>query len=180
MRRAGSTIPYALHVIRERIGSSPHWSCLHRLALLLALLGAACGSDRSAADWVLRGGRLQGRQATSPGASAIAIAEDRIIAVGGSGGARIISATLQVIVAIVDFGMSPAAAVRSPRIHHQWRPHRLEVESAIPAETRSALAERGHTIKPRDSTTAVQVAEVGAQGIDGAADWRKGGKTSSR
>jgi predicted amidohydrolase YtcJ len=61
---------------------SLRWSCLHRFAILLVLLGAACGSDRPAADWVLRGGRLPTVQETSPGASAIAIAEDRIIAVG--------------------------------------------------------------------------------------------------
>ena len=43
------------------------------------------------------------------------------IVVGAPGGSVIISAVLQSILNIVDFGMSPVEAVTVPRIH--WTPH---------------------------------------------------------
>ncbi len=64
------------------------------------------------------------------------------LVVGGAGGPRIITATLQTIVNILDFAMPVASAVSSPRVHHQWLPDRLNVEPKITpddeASTRTA------------------------------------------
>src|SRR4029079_7383543 len=49
--------------------------------------------------------------------------------VGASGGPRIITATTQVLLNWVRFGQSPGVAVDAPRIHHQWSPDTLELES---------------------------------------------------
>src|SRR5262249_16461049 len=40
--------------------------------------------------------------------------------VGAAGGPRIISATLQTILNVLDFHMPVKEAVEAPRIHHQW------------------------------------------------------------
>ncbi len=52
------------------------------------------------------------------------------IVAGASGGPRIITGTLQVILHVIDFGMDAAGAVEHPRLHHQWRPDVLQLEPA--------------------------------------------------
>ena len=64
-----------------------------------------------------------------------AAAEPRVVA-GGSGGPLIISATLQTVLGIVDFGLDPAAAIAAPRIHHQWAPPALVTETELDADGR--------------------------------------------
>jgi gamma-glutamyltranspeptidase/glutathione hydrolase len=48
------------------------------------------------------------------------------LVLGAPGGSLIITAVLQVIVNVIDFGMNVQNAVDFPRIHHQWKPDRLE------------------------------------------------------
>ncbi|HEX9788734.1 MAG TPA: gamma-glutamyltransferase [Candidatus Binatia bacterium] len=93
--------------------------------------------------------------------------------VGAAGGPRIISATLQTILNVIDFGMPVAAAVSAPRVHHQWLPERLNMESKITAEARAALKQRGHVLREQTSLGVVQaIRREGAQ-LSGAADPRK-------
>ena len=96
-----------------------------------------------------------------------------VLVVGASGGPRIISATLQAILNVLDFGMPIKKALNSPRIHHQWKPNKLMVEGKISRETRSSLARRGHAIKVRSSLGAVQAILVEKEKISGEADPRK-------
>ncbi len=96
-----------------------------------------------------------------------------VLVVGASGGPRIISATLQAILNVLDFGMPIKKALSSPRIHHQWKPNKLMVEGKISRETRSSLARRGHAIKVRSSLGAVQAILVEKEKISGEADPRK-------
>jgi gamma-glutamyltranspeptidase/glutathione hydrolase len=93
--------------------------------------------------------------------------------VGGAGGPRIISATLQTILNVIDYRMPVEKAVAAPRIHHQWLPERLDVENEIPQETRRSLDRRGHVLRETRVLGVVQaiVAERGK--ITGAADPRK-------
>jgi gamma-glutamyltranspeptidase/glutathione hydrolase len=67
--------------------------------------------------------------------------DDGWFAVTGSGGSkRIRSAILQVVSNMIDFGMSPEAAVTAPRIHVE--PGQINLESGLPGAGRSMLAER--------------------------------------
>ena len=64
---------------------------------------------------------------------------------GSPGGATIITTTLQVIVNVLDHGMSLEDAVSLPRFHHQWRPNRILFEKyAISPDARRALDAMGH------------------------------------
>lgn len=68
-------------------------------------------------------------------------------AFGSPGGSRIISTTLQVVLAMVDDGFDASEAVSAPRVHHQWYPEHLSLERhAAPAEIRALLQKRGHKL----------------------------------
>ena len=95
------------------------------------------------------------------------------IVVGGAGGPRIISATLQTILNLVDFQMPVKQAVGSPRIHHQWMPDNLIVEADIPAEAKRSLERRGHSVRERGVAGVVQAIMVKQGKVSGAADPRK-------
>ncbi len=93
--------------------------------------------------------------------------------VGAAGGPRIISATLQTILNVIDFGMPIAAAVSAPRVHHQWLPDRLSVESGVASSVGAALKLRGHTLREQTSLGVVQAIRKEADKASGAADPRK-------
>jgi gamma-glutamyltranspeptidase / glutathione hydrolase len=95
------------------------------------------------------------------------------LVVGGAGGPRIISATLQTILNVIDFRMPVDKAVQAPRVHHQWLPERLDVENDLPQETRKSLERRGHTIRETQVLGVVQAIVAGRGGVAGAADPRK-------
>ncbi|RMD82633.1 MAG: gamma-glutamyltransferase [Candidatus Dadabacteria bacterium] len=104
---------------------------------------------------------------------------DARLVLGASGGPRIISATLQVLLGVLDFGMDVEEAVRAPRIHHQWLPDRLAVEASLDPNVTASLARRGHQIVPLEDGAAVQAVELvstaGGRMLRAAADPRKGG-----
>ena len=67
------------------------------------------------------------------------------LATGSPGGSTIITTVLQVLVNVIDHGMDLAAAVAAPRIHHQWQPDAVVLETdALTTQTRSALEKMGH------------------------------------
>jgi gamma-glutamyltranspeptidase/glutathione hydrolase len=77
--------------------------------------------------------------------------EKPTLVVGGSGGPRIISATLQTVLNVLDFGMPLRKALESPRVHHQWMPDEVAVESKVPPNTRKSLERLGHKVRERNS-----------------------------
>lgn len=80
-----------------------------------------------------------------------------LLATGSPGGARIITAVLQMIVNIIDHGRGIAEAANMARIHHQWFPDQLLVESGHSPDTIRILQQRGHEVVNAQSTyTAVQ------------------------
>jgi gamma-glutamyltranspeptidase/glutathione hydrolase len=70
-----------------------------------------------------------------------------VLAVGAAGGPRIITATLQTLLGVIDRGLAPKEALALPRIHHQWLPETVLYESGIGPDTRDALASEGFTLK---------------------------------
>lgn len=96
---------------------------------------------------------------------------------GASGGPRIITATTQVLLNWMRFGQPPEVAVDAPRIHHQWAPDALELESTkLP---RAELEQKGHKIRLRGDSAVVQAAARTGDGrVQGASDRRKGGRAA--
>jgi gamma-glutamyltranspeptidase/glutathione hydrolase len=79
---------------------------------------------------------------------------------GASGGPRIISATLQSVLNVLDFRMPLKKALEAPRIHHQWMPDELAVEPGIPPNTRKALEKLGHKVQEKSSLGLAEVVAV--------------------
>lgn len=95
------------------------------------------------------------------------------LAVGGSGGPTIITATFQVVRGVLEAGKSPAAAVAAPRWHHQWLPDAVLVEPGDPAK--AVLEAHGHVTREMPSFAAVQAVLRTGEGFDAASDPRKHG-----
>jgi gamma-glutamyltranspeptidase/glutathione hydrolase len=102
---------------------------------------------------------------------------------GGSGGPRIISNSLQVFLDMFVFGMDARAAVSLPRVHHQWQPDETVVDADLAADVVDGLARRGHHVVREDwhsNPTAVQAIRVLADGtLEAASDPRKGGEPAA-
>ncbi|MEH2356565.1 gamma-glutamyltransferase [Nostoc sp.] len=96
------------------------------------------------------------------------------MAAGAPGGSTIITQVLQVILNVLEYNMDVGAAVSVPRIHHQWLPDELRVESwGLDALTLQDLRRRGHKIKettPWGNGNAIAVTSDGT--LEGAADPR--------
>ena len=95
------------------------------------------------------------------------------IVVGASGGPRIINATFQTILNVIEFKMPVSAAVESARIHHQWMPDRLSVEAGVAAEQKVALEKLGHALRTQSALGVVQAITWDGVTMSGAADSRK-------
>ncbi len=94
---------------------------------------------------------------------------------GASGGPTIITGVLQVGLNILDFGLSPEAAVSAPRIHEQSQPPTVFTEAAMPATTIGALRQMGYPIKVVPELGAVSAIRITPGMLDGAFDPSKGG-----
>lgn len=66
---------------------------------------------------------------------------------GSPGGSRIITTVLQMIVNVIDHGMNIADATSVARIHHQWLPDVLRLESGFSPDTVRELERRGHQVQ---------------------------------
>ncbi|MBT9548716.1 MAG: gamma-glutamyltransferase [Candidatus Sericytochromatia bacterium] len=97
------------------------------------------------------------------------------MAVGASGGPRIITGTLHTILNVIDFGMNVNEAVSAPRFHHQWVPETLFIEKDMPLDVRQALTAKGHTLQLGSSESTVQAILAQGGRLTGASDPRKGG-----
>lgn len=94
--------------------------------------------------------------------------------VGTPGGSTIITSVFQTLVNVLDFNMSAAKAVTSPRFHHQWLPDSIQVEKdCLSPETRAKIENLGHKFKPRGNIGRVEAILIHEDGkIEGAADTR--------
>ncbi len=98
-----------------------------------------------------------------------------VATIGGSGGPTIVSGVLQVALNLLSFHLDPASAVAQPRIHEQAAPDVVMVEEAMPAATRSALAQMGYQLKLVPALGAVGAIAIAPGNLRGAFDPRKGG-----
>lgn len=99
---------------------------------------------------------------------------------GAPGGARIITAVMQVFLNMVDFGMNVQDAVDAPRFHHQWRPDRLEFERGFSPDTLAILKAMGHHIDDLKYTVIARVEAIRMREgwIEGGSDGRAAGKAA--
>ena len=65
---------------------------------------------------------------------------------GSPGGSKIISANMQMVLNVLEYGMNIGDAAVAPRIHHQWYPEELLLESGISPDTIKLLRQKGHKI----------------------------------
>ena len=75
-----------------------------------------------------------------------------VLATGSPGGSRIITAVLQMLVNVLDHGMNIADAASVPRMHHQWSPDTLELESGFSLDVYRELERRGHTMESSETS----------------------------
>jgi gamma-glutamyltranspeptidase/glutathione hydrolase len=134
-------------------------------------------------------GLIQGEQNTiQPGKRPLSAMTPTILthdgkffmAVGAPGGGRIISAVLQTILNVVDFGMNAQDAVDAPRIHHQWQPDKLFLEPGISPDTAALLRSRGYDVDRSPGLVLARVEAIVSEGgwLEGGSDGRGSGKAA--
>jgi len=69
-----------------------------------------------------------------------------LLVTGSPGGSTIITTVLQTILNVLVFEMGIAEGASVPRVHHQWFPDRLLLESGISRDTVHLLSAMGHNI----------------------------------
>ena len=92
---------------------------------------------------------------------------------GSPGGSRIITTVLQVALNVIDHDMNIAQAVHSPRMHHQWLPEVLMIESGFGADTERLLNEKGYKLYPSTTMGSVQAIMKEGNYFYGSADPRR-------
>ncbi|HMK83858.1 MAG TPA: gamma-glutamyltransferase [Candidatus Bathyarchaeia archaeon] len=100
-----------------------------------------------------------------------------VLALGSAAGPRIITATLQVLVNIIDFKMSLHKSVAAPRFHCEES--KIFLEGGISAATETGLGRLGHPVERKPALDlyfgGVQAIQVSARGTIGMADPRRDG-----
>lgn len=104
---------------------------------------------------------------------------------GASGGSRIVTATQQVAMNALLFGMPLERAIAHGRIHHQAAPNTLRTETFAPSAeaTIANLVARGHehdTMRYVANVQALRFGRNGGPAIEAASDPRKGGRPAGR
>jgi gamma-glutamyltranspeptidase/glutathione hydrolase len=81
---------------------------------------------------------------------------------GSPGGSRIITALVETIVNVVDYGMDIQSAVDAPRFHHQWLPDTIYLEPfALSVDTQEKLKAAGYSFKTQRAWAAVEAIAIG-------------------
>ena len=97
---------------------------------------------------------------------------------GSPGGSRIITTNLQLLVNVLGHGMNIADATVRPRLHHQWQPDELAVESGFSPDALRLLMERGHDIQPARAMGSLQTVLFDGELFYGFSDPRRPGALS--
>jgi gamma-glutamyltranspeptidase/glutathione hydrolase len=102
------------------------------------------------------------------------------LVLGAAGGSRIITAVLEQLSNVLDFGMDAADAVRAPRFHQQDSPDVLFLERrALPEDVVRALRQMGHDTQEADHLAdAPAIGRIAVEGLtvwQGAAEPRRAG-----
>jgi len=114
------------------------------------------------------------RSSTSPTIVLDALERPEILA-GSAGGSRIIGHVAQTLVALLDWGMTPAEAVALPRIGvNGTGPVEIEAGTSAVALV-PALQAMGHRTDVRENNSGLSVIRITPSGMLGAADPRRDG-----
>lgn len=85
---------------------------------------------------------------------------------GTPGGSHIPTGVLQVMVNVIDHGMTLTEAVNAPRIHAQWMPDVIYYEkNSLSADTMAVLLAKGHKLEPMDYWNQVAAILVGGPAL---------------
>ena len=99
--------------------------------------------------------------------------EQFFFSTGSPGGSRIISAVLQSILNIVDFDMDLEETNNAIRIHHQWQPDRLQIETRLSKKTRYELLDLNYNIQIIEPATCLQTIMYKDNKYYGYGDYRR-------
>jgi gamma-glutamyltranspeptidase / glutathione hydrolase len=110
-----------------------------------------------------------------------------VFALSTPGGDNQDQALLQVLLNIIEFGMSPQEAVEAPRFqtehfyssfaNHEFIPGKVNIENRIPKDTIEALMNRGHKVNVTgewSNASAPTVIKIRESVLEGGADPRRG------
>jgi gamma-glutamyltranspeptidase/glutathione hydrolase len=96
-----------------------------------------------------------------------------VMSLGAAGGPTIISQVVEALVNMIDLDMSAVDALSAQRVHHQWKPDILFVESDISDSLNNGLQALGHKTRSRGHYGAAQVIKLNpAGGFEAAAEPR--------
>jgi gamma-glutamyltranspeptidase/glutathione hydrolase len=96
------------------------------------------------------------------------------LVLGSPGGSRIITAVLETILNVVDYGMAPQEAVTAPRFHHQGLPDEIAYErGGLSQETVAALTGMGYKLAEQRPWSAVELIEIANGRLYGVSDPRR-------
>lgn len=108
---------------------------------------------------------------------------EAVFVTGSPGGRTIINTVACIVLNALEFEMSPVQAVDASRMHHQWLPDELRLESrsaGTPPLPSERLKEMGHRVKEvarqGDAHTIARDPQTGM--LTGVADRRRGGKAA--
>jgi gamma-glutamyltranspeptidase/glutathione hydrolase len=107
-----------------------------------------------------------------------------VLVLGSPGSSKIITTVANVLMGVIDYGMSIQEAVNAPRFHHQWMPDVLYVERWFSPDTVQALERMGYQVEfGLDKGKEPYWSDAECIAIDaktgerlGASDYRNGGK----
>jgi gamma-glutamyltranspeptidase/glutathione hydrolase len=97
-----------------------------------------------------------------------------VAALGSAGGSRIIGDTLQAAIGLLDWNLSPQAALALPRVLNLNGATELEEGTAVAAQA-DALRALGHEVQVRPHEGGLSAIRRTAEGWEGAADPRRDG-----
>ena len=83
--------------------------------------------------------------------------DEPYLLIGSAGGPRIITSVLNVMLGLLDEGLSVEDAMQRIRPHHQWQPEELFFDRPPPADVAEALQGRGHKISHKRRSVTVQL-----------------------
>jgi gamma-glutamyltranspeptidase/glutathione hydrolase len=102
------------------------------------------------------------------------------LVLGAPGGSRIITAVLQVMLNVIDFSMNLQDAIDFPRVHHQWKPDRLDIEHGFSPDTIALLTKAGYQVEEAKPEVLARVEGILIDGgwLQGGHDERGPGKAA--
>ncbi|KAG9321475.1 hypothetical protein KVV02_007274 [Mortierella alpina] len=89
------------------------------------------------------------------------------MSLGGSGGSRIITATLQTMLNVYNHGQNIMEAIENPRIHHQLMPNVVDIEKGYSRSETQFLRSAGHNVTLFDRVEAKAEIQAVMRDVDG-------------